>query len=100
MKLEYELECAYCGNAFRSIHKNKMYCSELCKQEALEAKKRAKKESTMPKRIPKDLEYFYQWKRKHAAPTKYADIRKANRSRKIQSGWRGTPVAGPASVLW
>lgn len=94
-KVGFDIVCQYCGTNFHTTNQKKLFCSALCKQEYHNAKKRNSKPKK-PKHIPKDLEYFYEWKQSHTAPKKYADIKKANRALKIQGGWRGTPVAGPA----
>ena len=89
MRAEVERCCKICGKVFLTRRRDKEYCSMACKQRAYNGRKNesyAKKTGRVPARVGMG---GYK-----VIPKTYAEIKRENRRRGAEAGWRGQPVIG------
>ena len=107
--------CQYCKTEFETSKNAQRYCSPECRRMSLR-RARFRYEEKLAARLGVTLEDLHRMrrarKRKPAKkkkdaplvmwlkrPKTYAQIKAANRKRRLESGWRGQPVIGGGPVL-
>lgn len=93
------IKCEWCKTEFSSGQANRRYCSRDCARMARRAETFHKREAEA-KELGMSLEEYAAYRRRlyNEAPRRksksYAQIKRANRARRVEAGWRGQVVLG------
>lgn len=88
--------CEYCTCAFETYRTSARYCSKECAGMAQRKAAFERHEAWLDAVANADPRHHHRiWIRR---PKSYAEIRRANRKRKVQDGWRGRPVLGGGKI--
>lgn len=92
-------KCQWCKTEFNDGHSNRRYCSRDCARMARRAETFHKNEAEA-KALGMSLEEYAAYRRRlyKESPRRksksYAQIKRANRARRVKAGWRGQVVLG------